>query len=334
MSAGRRAVDEFVNGLDGTLRHFGEKARDSVSSDFDAMAAQIDERRDALISTLAEQYKESYERMSAREEELREANKSLWQRVYDATVGLVKKIIAFKNMLLDVLARAAGVISDIIHDPIGFLGNLVDAVGLGLKNFKSNIATHLKKGLMEWIFGALAGAGLEIPETFDLKGILSIVLQVLGLTYANFRARAVAIVGETVVNALEQAADVFKIFVTEGVTGLWSFIKEKVSDLKSMVLDAIFDFIKEKVIIAGITWIIGLLNPVSAFFKAMQGDLRHRDVLRRSCGADHGTCQRDHQLGGGHREGEHHCGRRLGGERAGEDHPGSDRLPGQPARAR
>ena len=63
----------------------------------------------------------------------------------------------------------------------------------------SNIATHLKRGLMEWIFGALSGAGLQLPETFDLKGILSIVLQVLGLTYANFRARAVAIVGETVV---------------------------------------------------------------------------------------------------------------------------------------
>ena len=270
VSAGRRAVDEFVNGLDGTLRHFGEKARDSVSSDFDAMVAQIDERSDALVSTLAGQYKESFERMSAREEELREANKSLWQRVYDATVGLVKKIIAFKNMLFDVLARAAGVISDIIHDPIGFLGNLVDAVGLGLKNFKSNIATHLKKGLMEWIFGALSGAGLEIPETFDLKGILSLLLQVLGLTYANFRARAAAIVGETVVNALEQAAGVFKIFVTEGVKGLWNFIKEKVSDLKSMVVDAIFDFIKEKVITAGITWIIGLLNPVSAFFKAIK----------------------------------------------------------------
>ncbi len=35
-----------------------------------------------------------------------------------------------------------------------------------------------------------------------------------------------------------------------------------------MVLDAIFDFIKEKVIIAGVTWVIGLLNPASAFFKA------------------------------------------------------------------
>ncbi len=268
VAAGRREVNQFVDGLDKHLRQAGEAARDAVSGDFDAMAAQIDEHRDALVSKLAQQYKESYERMSAREEELREANKSLWQRVYDATVGLVKKIIEFKNMLLSALSRAAGVISDIIHHPIRFLGNLVNAIGLGLKNFKSNIAMHLKRGLIEWIFGALSGAGLQLPEAFDLKGILSIVLQVLGLTYANFRARAVAIVGETVVSALEQAAGVFKIFMTQGVAGLWEFIKEKVSDLKSMVLDAIFDFIKEKIITAGITWIIGLLNPVSAFFKA------------------------------------------------------------------
>jgi hypothetical protein len=268
VAAGREEVDQFVNGLDGHLRRAGEAARDAVSGDFDAMVTQIDEHRDALVSKLAQQYKKSYERMSAREEELREANKSLWQRVYDATVGLIKKIIAFKNMLLDVLARAAGVVSEIIHDPIGFLGNLVSAVMLGLKNFMANIGAHLEQGLMDWIFGALAGAGLQLPKAFDLKGILSIILQVLGLTYANFRARAVAIVGEQVVAGLEHAAGVFKTFMTEGVSGLWEFIKEKVSDLKSMVLDAIFSFVKEKVIIAGVTWIIGLLNPVSAFFKA------------------------------------------------------------------
>ena len=88
------------------------------------------------------------------------------------------------------------------------------------------------------------------------------------MTYANFRARAVAIVGEPIVAAIEKTAEVFKVIVTEGVPGLWRFIKEQLANLKSMVLDAIFDYIKEKVIMAGITWIIGLLNPASAFFKA------------------------------------------------------------------
>ena len=265
---GRKEVDDVVKHLEGDMRTFGEQAKEAVETDFGAMESHIDERRDALINKLSEQLKASYQKMSAREEELREANKSLWQRVYDATVGLVKKIIEFKDLLFSVLAKAAAVITDIIAHPIRFLGNLVSAVGLGLKNFIKNIGTHLEKGLMDWLFGALAGAGLKLPDKFDLQGIISIVLQILGLTYDNFRARAVKLLGEPVVAALEKGAEVFMIFMKEGVSGLWRFIKEKVADLKSMVLDAIFDFIKEKVITAGIMWIIGLLNPASAFFKA------------------------------------------------------------------
>jgi hypothetical protein len=121
---------------------------------------------------------------------------------------------------------------------------------------------------MAWLFGALARAGLQLPEKFDLEGIVSLILQILGVTYAKFRERAVALVGAPVVAALEQAAEVFKVLLSEGISGLWQFIKEQLANLKSLVLDAIFDFIKERVIIAGITWIISLLNPASAFIKA------------------------------------------------------------------
>ncbi|MGH8591003.1 MAG: hypothetical protein ACREXX_17250, partial [Gammaproteobacteria bacterium] len=265
---GRKEVDDFVKGLDESVKQYGDEALQAVTADFDAMGTEIDERRDGLIDKLTQQYKDSYERMSAMEEKLREENKSLWRRVYDATVGLIKKIIAFKDLLLDVLGRAASVIVDIIAHPIRFLGDLVSGIKQGFQNFIGKIGSYLQKGLMEWLFGALAGAGLQLPDKFDLQGIIGIVLQILGLTYAKFRARAVALFGEPVVAALERAADVFKIFLTEGIPGLWRFIKEQLTDLKSMVLDAIFDFIKERVIIAGITWIIGLLNPASAFFKA------------------------------------------------------------------
>lgn len=265
---GQRAVKDYVEGLDASVRSFGEEALAKVSSEFSAMADTIDSRKNALIDNLTNQYKASYERMSAREEDLRNANKSLWDHVYETTVGLVSKILAFKDMLLGVLGKAADVIEDIIADPIRFLKNLVDGVMLGLKNFLANIGKHLQKGLMDWLFGALAGAGIPMPEKFDLKGIVSVVLQVLGLTYANFRARAVKIVGEPIVASLETAAEVFIILLHEGIPGLWRFIKDEVAELKSMVLDAIYDFIQEKVITAGITWIIGLLNPASAFFKA------------------------------------------------------------------
>jgi hypothetical protein len=268
IAAGRQEVENLVKGLDASVKQFGEEALQKVNTEFDAMGSEVDQHRDGLINKLTEQYKASYERMSAKEQELRDANKSLWQRVYEATVGVIAQIVAFKNMLMGILSKAADAIDLIIADPIGFLGNLVTGVMQGLKNFVGNIGTHLQKGLMDWIFGALAGAGLQIPEKLDLQGIISIALQFLGLTYANFRARAVNIVGEPIVTALETAAEVFKVVMSEGIGGLWRFIKEKLEDLKSMVLDAIMDFIKEKVIMAGITWIIGLLNPASAFFKA------------------------------------------------------------------
>jgi hypothetical protein len=170
--------------------------------------------------------------------------------------------------LLSVLARAADAIGSIIAHPIAFLGNLVDAGKMGFTNFVDHIGEHLKQGFMEWLFGAVAETGIQLPKNFDLAGILSLVLQVLGLTYANVRSRAVKILGEKVVKALETAAEIFKILITKGPAGLWDYIKEKLGDLKAMVIDKIKSFIMEKVIMAGVTWIIGLLNPASAFFKA------------------------------------------------------------------
>jgi ppGpp synthetase/RelA/SpoT-type nucleotidyltranferase len=45
-------------------------------------------------------------------------------------------------------------------------------------------------------------------------------------------------------------------------------VVEKLADMKDVVMTKIQDFIQEKVIIAGIMWLIGLLNPVAAFVKA------------------------------------------------------------------
>ena len=88
-------------------------------------------------------------------------------------------------MLKNVLARAAGVVGDIIKHPVGFLGNLIDGVKGGILKFKDNILDHLRKGLMGWLFGALAEAGVELPEKFDLKGIVKLLASLFGLTWTQ-----------------------------------------------------------------------------------------------------------------------------------------------------
>jgi hypothetical protein len=171
-------------------------------------------------------------------------------------------------MLLGVLARAANAIDLIVQRPIEFLGNLVNAVKTGVLNFGANIVEHLKTGLKGWLLGNLADAGIEIPEALDAKGILRMVLSVLGLTWASVRARILRFVPEPVLKVLEGTVDVVKTLVTEGLPGLWRWVIEKLGDLKEMVLGEIKEFVVEKIVQAGITWIISLLNPAAAFIKA------------------------------------------------------------------
>ena len=45
-------------------------------------------------------------------------------------------------------------------------------------------------------------------------------------------------------------------------------LMDKLGDIKEMILEQVKDFVITKIITAGITWLIGLLNPAAAFIKA------------------------------------------------------------------
>ncbi len=268
VSRARADIATYVAGLDPALQEVGHKSAADIGKKLDELDQSVTDKQNELIDSITQKYNAALQKVDDRIGEMKAANRGLVDQAKEALAGAIQTIINLKNMLLGVLARAANAINLIIQHPIKFLGNLVAGVKLGVQNFASRIGEHLKQGFMEWLFGAVAEAGITLPKTFDLKGILSLVLQVLGLTYANIRARAVAILGEKMVAALETAAEIFKKLITEGPGALWEWIKEKLGDLKAMVIDQIKAFIIQRVIVAGITWLIGLLNPASAFVKA------------------------------------------------------------------
>jgi hypothetical protein len=264
----RQEIATYVGGLEPALRDVGKHAAQEIGGKLDQLEQSVDDKQNELIDSLAHKYNERIQQIDGRIAAMKAENRGLIAAIKDAIVGVIQTIIKLKNMLLSALARAASAIGMIIRDPIGFLGNLVGAVKLGVQNFAARIEDHMKQGFMEWLFGAVAEAGIQLPKSFDLKGILGLVLQVLGLTWTNFRARAVALLGEKVVGAIEKASDIFMKVVTEGPGALWEWIKDKLGDIKTMVIDQLRDFVITRVITAGITWLIGLLNPASAFIKA------------------------------------------------------------------
>ncbi len=270
IAQGRQQVKEYVESQPKQLQQVARDAEQQIAGKFDQLEGDVDDKQSSLVQSLADKYVAARDSLDQRIDALKAENRGLVAAVKDAIGGVIQTIMHLKDMLLNVLSKAANVIGEIIKAPVKFLGNLVGAIKQGLNQFVSNIGAHLQKGLMGWLFGTLGDAGIQLPDSFDLKGIISLVLQILGLTYENVRAIAVKIAGEKVIGAVEGTLKFFTTLAKEGPAGLWQWIKDKISDLniEDMVIGAIKDFVITKIIMAGVTWLIGLLNPAAAFIKA------------------------------------------------------------------
>ncbi len=169
-----------------------------------------------------------------------------------------------------IVAQAREALSLILNDPIGFAKNLVGAVVKGFRQFGSRIWNHLQKGLMGWLFGTLQGMEIDLPEKLDFRGIISVALQILGLTYANFRKTLVKKLGrsgENKVSFLEKSVEVVKILLKEGFIGIWQRVLEMIDGFKQTVVDGIRDFVINTIVMGAVSWIAGLSNPVGAIVK-------------------------------------------------------------------
>jgi hypothetical protein len=268
ITQGRGEVKTYVESLPKNLKKVGKAAQSKMAAEFDSLESDVDSKQDELVNALAEKYTAARKELDERIVALQEANKGLIDKAIDFAKAVINTIRKLKDLLFDVLSRAISAIGKIIRHPIRFLGNLVGAVKSGIMLFKENIEEHLYAGLTKWLFGQLATTGIELPKSLDAKGILGLLLQILGLTWANIRARAVDKLGAGVVARMEEGVEVFKTLKDEGVGGLWKFVADKVGDLKEAIIAPMIDFVKNKIIVAGVMWLVSLLNPASAFIKA------------------------------------------------------------------
>jgi hypothetical protein len=268
IATGKAEIAAYVKTLSPDLQKVGAEASKEIGEKFKELENDVNSKQDSVVDTLATKYVEARKGLDERIEAMQAENKGLVDKAIGAIKDVINTIRGLVAMLTDVLARAAGVVGDIIKNPIGFLGNLIAGVKGGILKFKDNILGHLRKGLMGWLFGALAEGGVELPDTFDVKGIIKLLASIFGLTWANIRNRIVKQIGEKAMAAAEKGVQIFQVIASQGIGGLWEMLVEKLGDIKEMILDQVKDFVITKIITAGITWLIGLLNPAAAFIKA------------------------------------------------------------------
>jgi hypothetical protein len=194
----------------------------------------------------------------------RAALMKLAELIFEAAMG------AGGARIVAIFKRARDTFNTIIADPVRFLRNLLSAVGQGVRQFMRNILRHLRDGVIAWLTGPVARAGIQMPEQWDLRGIIWFVLQILGLTWPNIRRKLVRLMGERPVTMLEGAFQLLQEIRERGlVQALRDRVTEFFGQLREAALGAIKSFIQQRLVMAGIQQLLSLLSPVGAVIQAI-----------------------------------------------------------------
>ncbi len=269
VAAGQAEIKTYVAGLPANLQATGQAAEKAVGERFTELTQSIDDKKNELASSLAQKYKEAFDKADEALKQMQDENKGLVQQFAEKLGEVIKALMEFKAKLMGLLKKGQEAIQLILDDPIGFLGNLIAAVKGGFNAFVSNIWTHLKAGFMKWLFGSLAAMGIQLPTDLSLPSILKLVLDVLGITYDKMRAKAVKLIGERAVSLIEKAVEYIKEFVTGGAQKLWEKVKEDLASLKEMVIDAIQSWLIETVVKQAVAKVVSMFNPAGAIVQAV-----------------------------------------------------------------
>lgn len=168
------------------------------------------------------------------------------------------------------IKKTGGALKAILKNPLPFIGNLVRAAKLGFQNFSGNFLNHLKAGLLDWLTGSLPG--VYIPKAFSLIEFGKMALSILGISWAQIRGKIVKVLGpngEIIMQGLETAFDIVRALVTGGPAAAWEVIKEKLTNLKDMIVDGIISFVKDAIVTKAIPKLIGMFIPGAGFIAAI-----------------------------------------------------------------
>jgi hypothetical protein len=202
------------------------------------------------------------------------------------------------DLISNIINRAMGAIEDIKKDPIGFLKNILRAIKQGFKQFFDNIVTHLVGGLTGWLMSELKDANLPVLTDFSLRGVISWVLEVLGISMEKIweklaahprigPARVARI--RSVINTLEGIWTFIKDVQERGMAAIWDKIQEQLSNLWNTVLDAVKNFVMEQIVnritarllsMLDPTGIMAVINGAMALYSAIQSFIKYlREML-------------------------------------------------------
>ena len=282
IQAGKDAVTSYISTLGGDEQRFAKELEQDVLMKFENLEGTIDDAREDLLATLADQYRESVNQLETTFNEINDELKKTWlDRAVEFIETVGKTIFQLAELLFSILKRIAYLVWDIIKHPIRFFETLVAGLKQGISDFIGDIGTHLKEAFWTWLTDATPGKTIRVSLGSGVSGLFDLVMQVLNLGPAELRAIVDKVLGPEFMQMVdkgeafaEKAFEPIVILFTKGPVAFWDYIKEQLEE----IIQSSFDRIKESVFLAfvkkGILWIAGFFVPGGGFVKIVKAIVR------------------------------------------------------------
>jgi hypothetical protein len=261
---GKAEVQKKLDGLGTDLEDFKQQISDQMNDKFRGLEASIVQKQADLVKGLAERYVKANDKVKEIGARVREEYKNILEKAADVYHAVKDAVVGWIEKLAAVVGNAA---KRIIKKPGQFLKNLGAGIIQGLTMFIDNIGENIKAAVVQWLTGNLAGAGVTLPTTFDAKGIIGFLLELVGLGIANIKEIARKVFGAPVVALIEKGVEgaekikqIFDILVSEGPAGLFKFLAGEFEKMKEQVLGEAGKAIAEGLVIAGIKKVLGIIS--------------------------------------------------------------------------
>lgn len=209
-------------------------------------------------------------------------------------IHVILEIMNFPfDLINNIITRAMAAFERIKRDPIGFLKNLLRAIKQGFIQFFNNILIHLLNGLTGWLMSELRDANVPAPTDFTLRGIIGWVLQVLGISmeaiwtklaaHPRIGPQRVARI-RSMIDRLEGIWTFIRDVQERGMAAIWDKIQEQLSNLWNTVLDAVKNWVMERIVNQIVTRLLSMLDPTGimavinsaiAIYRAVQSFIRY-----------------------------------------------------------
>ncbi len=252
-------IDKAVDMAKAAVKKFGEGLKKMVTAAIDAL--------NKAVTAVINAYKTAIQTALTIASAVVSGD---WEKALKALLeGALKLAGIAPEAFYALVGKGMDTIKKIVDDPGAFVGNLIKAVSTGFSQFAGNFLTHLKNGIVGWLTGQMSETGLKLPKEWNAKGIFDLVLQILGITKASMKKKIEKKIGKKNMKLLETVWGYVEAAITGGLEGLWEHAKDHLGKLWQTVLDGVSKFLMEKIVMAAVTKIASMFNPVGAIVQAI-----------------------------------------------------------------